>query len=313
MSQSVSLASVESNGPSPACDCLAHRFVNAADGPDRVRCYGSDLTEAEWQVLRPLLPVPAWLHGRGGRPEGYCHRVMLDAVRYVVDNGVKWVNLPCDFPPYRRVHAFARRWQVTGLLAELHDRLRDKVRQKEGRDVDPTAAVVDSQSVRAAANIPRSTTGWDGCKRVGGRKRHLVVDCLGLVLAVAVTAANVQDRDAAVPLLERLRRLYFSIRLVWADGGYAGRLVDWAAENLHLTLEIVKRSDDTTGFVVLPRRWVVERTLSWLMRSRRLVRDYETLPAMHEATVLWSMTMLMSGRLAGRRSGAFSWPASRAG
>ncbi|MFF4801115.1 transposase [Streptomyces sp. NPDC001351] len=172
---------------------------------------------------------------------------------------------------------------------------------------------MDSQSVRAAANIPGSTTGWDGGKRVGGRKRHLVVDCLGLVLAVAVTAASVQNRDAAVPLLERLRRLYFSVRLVWADGGYAGRLVDWAAENLHLTLEIVKRSDETTGFVALPRRWVVERTLSWLMRSRRLVRDYETLPAMHEAMVLWSMTMLMSGRLAGRRPGAFRRPASRAG
>ncbi|GGL15561.1 IS5 family transposase [Streptomyces flaveus] len=237
---------------------------------------------------------------------------MLDAVRYVVDNGVKWANLPRDFPPYRRVHAFARRWQVTGLLAELHDRLRDKVRQKEGRTVDPTAAIVDSQSVRAAANIPRPTTGWDGGKKVGGRKRHLVVDCLGLVLAVAVSAANVQDRDAAVPLLDRLRRLYFSLRLVWADGGYAGSLVDWARENLRLTLDIVKRTDDTRGFVVLPRRWVVERTLSWLMRSRRLARDYETLPAMHEAMVLWSMTMLMSGRLAGRRPGAFSRPTSPA-
>ncbi|MFF4726326.1 IS5 family transposase [Streptomyces mirabilis] len=258
MLQSVALASVESNAPSPACGCLAHRFGNAADGPDRVPCYGSDLTEAEWQVIRPLLPVPAWLQGRGGRPEGYCHRVMLDAVRYVVDNGVKWVNLPCDFPPYRRVHAFARRWQVTGLLTELHDRLRDKVRQKEGRSPDPTAAIVDSQSLRAATNIPRSTSGWDGGKKVGGRKRHLVVDCLGLVLAVAVTAASVQDRDAAVPLLERLRTMYFSIRLVWADGGYAGRLVGWAAEKLQLTLEIVKRTDDTSGFVVLPRRWVVE-------------------------------------------------------
>ncbi|MEU0035654.1 IS5 family transposase [Streptomyces sp. NPDC006333] len=262
------------------------------------------MTEAEWQVIRPLLPVPAWLEGRGGRPEGYCHRVMLDAVRYMVDNGVKWANLPADFPPYRRVHAFGRRWQVTGLLAELHDR----VRHKEGRTVDPTAAIVDSQSVRAAANIPRSTSGWDGGKKVGGRKRHLVVDCLGLVLAVAVTAASVQDRDAAVPLLERLRKLYFSIRLVWADGGYAGRLVD---EKLNLTLDIVRRSDDTTGFVVLPRRWVVERTLSRLMRSRRLVRDYETLPAMHEAMVLWSMTTLMSGRLVGP-PGVFSRRAPRA-
>ncbi|WP_181387479.1 IS5 family transposase [Streptomyces sp. Act143] len=270
------------------------------------------MTEAEWRFVRPLLPVPAWLEGRGGRPEGYCHRVMLDAVRYVVDNGVKWVNLPADFPPYRRVHVFARRWQVTGLLAELHDRLRDCVREKEGRTQDPTAAIVDSQSVRAAANIPRETSGWDGGKKVAGRKRHLVVDCLGLVLAVAVTAASVQDRDAAVPLLQRLRQQYFSIRLVWADGGYAGRLVDWAREKAQLTLQIVKRTDDTTGFVVLPRRWVVERTLSWLMRSRRLVRDYETLPVMHEAMVLWSMTMLMSGRLAGRRPGGFRGPAPRA-
>lgn len=253
---------------------------------ERTARYVSDMTEAEWQVVRAVLPVPAWLEGRGGRREGYRHRVILDAVRYVVDNGVKWANLPADLPSYRRVHAFARRWQATGLLAELHDRLRDKIRQREGRSPDPTAAIVDSQSVRAAANIPRSTSGWDGGKKVGGRKRHLVVDCLGLVLAVAVTAASVQDRDAAVPLLERLRKTYFSVRLLWADGGYAGRLVDWAAEKLQLTLDIVKRTDDTTGFVVLPRRWVVERTLSWLMRSRRLVRDYERLPAMHEAMML---------------------------
>lgn len=118
-------------------------------------------------------------------------------------------------------------------------------------------------------------------------------------------AVDVQDRDAAVPLLQRLRQSYFSIRLLWADGAYAGRLVDWAREELQLTLDIVKRSDDTAGFVVLPRRWVVERTVSWLMRSRRLVREYETLPAMHEAMVQWSMTMLMSSRLAGRRRDAF--------
>jgi transposase len=128
---------------------------------------------------------------------------------------------------------------------------------------------VDSQSVRAAADIPRSTSCGDGGKKVAGRKRHLIVDCLGLVPAVVVTAASVQDRDAGMPLLERLRTLYFSIHLVWADGGYAGRLVDWAAEKCGLTLQIVKRSYDTAGFVVLPRRRVVERTLSCLMRSCR--------------------------------------------
>ncbi|MFJ1878478.1 IS5 family transposase [Streptomyces sp. KS_5] len=210
---------MEPNALSPACDCLAHRFGNAADGPVRVRCYSSDLTEAEWQVVRPLLPVPAWLQGRGGRPEGYCHRVMLDAVRHVVDNGAKWVNLPADFPPYRRVHAFARRWQVTGFLTELHDRLRDKVRQKEG----PQGGSDGCHRGRAvSAGSGEHPTPHDRLGRRqegGGRKRHLVVDCLGLVLAVAVTTANVQDRDAAVPLLERLRRLYFSVQFVWADGG----------------------------------------------------------------------------------------------
>ncbi|WP_393099855.1 transposase [Streptomyces sp. LN325] len=177
--------------------------------------------------------------------------------------------------------------------------------------MDLTAAAVDSQSLRAAANIPRATSGWDGGKKIGGRRRHVVVDCLGLVLTVTVTvtAASVQDRDAAAGLLERLRTMYFAIDLVWADGGYAGRLVDWAAEALQLTLEVVRRRDDTAGFMVLPRRWVVERTLSWLMRSRRLVCDYETLPVMHEAMVLWSMTMLMSGRLADWHPTGFRRPA----
>ncbi|WP_217551115.1 transposase [Streptomyces sp. GbtcB6] len=150
--------------------------------------------------------------------------------------------------------------------------------------------------------MPRATSGWDNGKKVGGRKRHVVVDCLGLLLVVTVTAANVQDRDAAGPLLERLRDRFHKIVPVWADDGYAGRLVTWAAEKLRLTLEIVRRSDDASGFVVLPRRWVVERTLSRLMRSRRLVRDYEALPEVHEAMVLWSMTMLMSRRQARQRT-----------
>ncbi|MFI6542400.1 transposase [Streptomyces prunicolor] len=145
------------------------------------------MSASEWQVVRPLLPVPAWLQGQGGRPsgraEGYCHRVMVNGVRYVVDNEVKRVNLPADFPPLRRLHAFAHRQPATGLLADFHDRLRDRVRVREGRSVNPTAAIVDAHvdapSVRAAANIPRVTSGRDGGKRVGGRKRHGVVDCLG--------------------------------------------------------------------------------------------------------------------------------------
>ncbi|MFD5618716.1 transposase [Streptomyces yangpuensis] len=178
-----------------------------------------------------------------------------------------------------------------------------------GRDPEPPAAVIDAQSLRAAVTVPAATRGYDGAKKVPGRKRHTVVDCLGLPPAVMVTAANVTDRDAAMPLLERVRARCRRTVLVWADGGYAGRLGgwatgrlgDWAKQQLGLALEIVKRSDDASGFVALPGRWVVERTPSRLMRSRRPVRDYETLPAVHEQMVLWSMTMLMSRRLVRRR------------
>ena len=259
------------------------------------------MTDAEWAVVRDAMPVPPWLEGRGGQPEGYCHRQMIDAVRYLVAGGITWRAMPADFPLWDRVYAFAKRWRVKGLLDELHNRLRGRVREDAGRDPQPTAAVIDSQSVKGDATVPAASRGYDAGKKINGRKRHIVVDCLGLLLAVMVTAANVTDRDAAMPLLEQVRTRFHRIVLVWADGGYTGRLVDWAKEKLRLTLRIIKRSDDTSGFVVLPRRWVVERTLGWLMRSRRLVRDYETLPEVHEAMVLWSMTRLMTRRLARQR------------
>ncbi|MFD9303179.1 IS5 family transposase [Streptomyces sp. NPDC060048] len=260
------------------------------------------MTDGEWAAVCDQLPAPAWMNGKGGKPEGYCHRQVIDAIRYLVDNGIKWRVMPADFPVWDRVYAFWRRWRETGLIAEFHDRLRGKVRESEGRDVEPTAAIIDSQSVRAAASVPAASRGLDGGKKINGRKRHIIVDCLGLLLMVLVTAADVTDRDAACGMLERLRVRYRRIRLVWVDGGCTGRLVDWAKETLRLTLEIVKRSDDTAGFVVLPRRWVVERTLSWLMRSRRLARDYETRPQYREAAVLWSMTMFMGHRLARHRT-----------
>ncbi|TDT94130.1 transposase [Streptomyces sp. 846.5] len=300
MSQFYALAGVGSKSAARECDCLAHRFGNAGDQPYRRPRYPSDMTDAEWAVVRDAMPVPPWLEGRGGQPEGYCHRQMIDAVRYLVTGGITWRSMPADLPRWDRVYAFAKRWRVKGLLAELHDRLRGMVREEAGRDPEPTAAIIDSQSVKADAMVPAASRGYDGGKKINGRKRHVVVDCLGLLLAVMVTAASVTDRDAAMPLLAQVRSRFRRITLVWADGGYTGRLVSWARETLRLTLEIVKRSDDVSGFVVLPRRWVVERTLGWLMRSRRLVRDYESLPEAHEAMVLWSMTRLMTRRLAKR-------------
>ncbi|MQY40909.1 hypothetical protein SRB17_89420 [Streptomyces sp. RB17] len=290
------------NSPAVSCDCLAHVYGNAADHPDRVRRYPSDMTDAESAAVRPLLPVPAWFQGRGGRPEGYCHRQLLDAIRYLVAGGISWRAMPSDFPAWARVYAFFRRCREHGLIAEFHDRLRGTVREREGREAEPTAGIIDAQSVRATATVPAASRGYDGGKKVPGRKRHIVTDTLGLLLAVAVTAANIGDRDAAAGLLMRLRRLHRDITLVWADGGYTGSLVGWCRDKLALTLEIVKRTDDMAGFVVLPRRWVAERTFAWLMNSRRLARDYETLPATSEAMIRWSMVTRMSRRLGRPRS-----------
>ncbi|WP_406737278.1 IS5 family transposase [Streptomyces sp. NBC_00853] len=260
------------------------------------------MTDAEWAAVRPLLPVPAWLEGRGGQPEGYCHRQMLDAIRYLVAGGISWRSMPVDFPAWARVYAFFRRWRENELIAEFHDRLRENVRKREGREAEPSAGIIDAQSVKAAASVPAASRGYDGGKRVNGRKRHVITDCLGLILVVAVTAANIGDREAALPLLARLRNLHRDIALVWADSGYTGGLIDWCREKLALTLAIVKRADDMEGFVVLPRRWVVERTLSWLMHSRRLARDCETLPATSEAMILFSMITRMGRRLARPRA-----------
>jgi transposase len=192
--QLYALTPVEFDSAAPTCDRVAQRFGNAADHPERVRRYPSDMTDAEWTRVRSLLPVPGWLCGRGGRPEAYCPRAMLDAIRYLVDNGIKWWAIPADLPPWDRVYAFFRRWRDHGLVREFHDRLRGQVREKLGRDAEPTAGVVDSQSVKADAVVGEDSRGFDGGKLINGRKRHVVVDTLGLLLAVMVTAADVGDR-----------------------------------------------------------------------------------------------------------------------
>ncbi|MGW3553526.1 IS5 family transposase [Streptomyces griseoincarnatus] len=259
------------------------------------------MSDAEWASVRDLLPVPGWLAGRGGRPEGYCHRQMIDAVRYLVDNGIKWRAMPSDFPPWPRVYAFFARWRDTGLVAELHDRLREAVRRAEGRSPEPTAAVLDSQSVKADATVAHTSRGFGAGKKINGRKRHLLTDTLGLLLAVLVTPASTTDRDAARSLLPTAKDHFWQLARIWADGGYTGHLTDWTTQHLGVVLDIVRRSDDAAGFQVLPRRWVVERSFAWLLCSRRLVRDYERRTDTSEAVILWSMTTLMNRRLAAQR------------
>ncbi|MGW4101880.1 transposase [Streptomyces sp. NPDC004976] len=268
MSQFYDTMWVESTSTTLACDCLAHRFGNAGDHPVRERRYPTDMSEAEWAVVRPLLPVPGWLRGRGGQPEAYCHRGILDAIRYLVDNAIKWRAMPADFPPWDRVYAFFRRWRDHGMVKEFHDRLRRKVREQAGRAPEPSAGAIDSQSVKADA----------------------------------VTSADVGDRAAAQVLLAQVAAAHHLLALVWADGGYTGSLVEHCLAALALVLTIVKRSDDMRGFVVLPKRWIVERFFAHLMQSRRLVRDFERSTSSAEAMVYWSMTQLMTRRLARPRS-----------
>jgi transposase len=256
------------------------------------------MSEAEWAVTEPTLPEPAWKQGRGGRPARRCRRDTVDAIRYLVREGIRWRAMPADFPHWRSVYDALDGWAESGATEAMHDELRRACRIAAGRKPEPTAAVIDSQSVKAAETVAAASRGFDAGKKVAGRKRHIAVDVTGLLLTVLITAAGLQDRDAAKPLLWNLTKAFPKIRLAWADGGYAGKLVTWAKTALKLTLQIVRRPDDLHTFRVLPRRWVVERTLAWITRSRRAVRDYERLPAHHETIVYWAMIITMTRRLA---------------
>ena len=240
--------------------------------------------------------LPAEVPGRRGRPRIWPARRIVEAILYVDRTGCAWRYLPADFPPWQTVYGYFAAWRDDGTLARLHDGLRTQVRAAAGRQSQPTAAVIDSQSVRAAGTVPRASRGWDNAKKVNGRKRHIAVDVMGLVLDVVITAASVQDRHGARPLLWNTHRAFRHVRLVWADAGYTGKPAAWAAA-MKMTLQIVSKRDPH-AFEVLPRRWVVERTFAWISKHRRTVRDYERLPASHEAMILWAMIALMTHRLA---------------
>ena len=242
---------------SPCPSCPPH-----AAGGHGCAVYSSSVTDAEWAILEPLLPAPGSTAGRGGRPEKHCRRVIVDAILYIVRGGIAWRQLPVEFPPAGTVYAVFARWARSGAWQRILDALRDRLRVRAGRDRCPTAAIIDSQTVPAADTVPRSSRGWDGAKRTNGVKRHLAVDVNGLLLTVVVTAASIQDRDAAHRLLAALRGSFSTIRLVWADGGYPGRLLIWAKDALTLTMQIIKRIPGATGFHVRPRIWVVERSFA---------------------------------------------------
>jgi transposase len=254
-----------------------------------------------WAVVGPLLPVRD--RARGGRPRVYHDRLVLDAIFYVLRSGCQWRMIPHDLVPWWTAYRWYRAWAADGTWDAIHDQLRAAARIAAGRDPYPSAAVLDAQSVKSSEG--GQARGVDMGKKITGRKRHLITDTLGLALVVAVTAASVQDRPGGQQVLAQLAARFPSVGLAWADGGYANHiddgLVRWAAQDLGLVLEIVRRDTAVKGFQVLPRRWVIERTFGWLVRNRRLARDYERLTACSETMIKIAMIRLMAARLAGHK------------
>jgi transposase len=273
---------------SPGCWCR-----------DRRPSYPPDLTDEQWAVLEPRArEVMKDLTVAVGRPMTHGLRAMCDAVSYVVKNGIQWRALPVDFPPWEAVYAFWERWNGRGLPRELIRRLRELLRARHGRDAQPSACIVDSQIVRSADTVGKATRGYHGGKKITGRGRHLAVDCEGWLLALVVTAASVSDKAGAKLLLIKLFDAFSTLKIMWAGSGYDGApLARYAKAVAAITVEVVKRTSPHS-FQVLRRRWVVERTFGWLMRWRRLVRDYERRTGNHEAMVYWATIFIMTRRLA---------------
>lgn len=254
--------------------------------------YPTDLTDSRWDYIKDLIPAAK----TGGRPRSLEMRMVVNAILYVVVGGIQWRMLPKEYPHWKSVYHYFRLWRNDGTWQRIHDTLRAQVRKKAGKHKHPTAGCLDSQSVKTTAI--GGERGYDKGKNIKGRKRHLLVDTLGLLMIVVVTAASVQDRDGAKLVFQRLNGTGKKLRKIWVDGSYRGQLLDWVSAHYRFCLALVLRSDDQKGFKLLPRRWVVERTFAWFNHYRRLSKDYERLTTSSEAMIQIAMIRLMLRRLA---------------
>ena len=256
------------------------------------RHYPSDLTDEQWQIIEPLLPPPCNV----GSKRTICRRRVFEGICYVNREGITWRALPHDFPKWTTVFWLYWDWRNSGVWQKMNDALRRDVRRAADREPTPSAAIIDSQSAKTTEM--GGERGYDAGKKINGRKRHIVVDTLGLILAVAVHGAAIQDQDGAKLVLEKLRKGFGRLKVIWGDSAY-GRsgLPQWVKAAFGWVLQTVLRPVEAKGFVLLPKRWIVERTFSWLGRSRRHSKDYERTTESSEAMILITMIRLMSRRL----------------
>ena len=254
--------------------------------------YPTDLTDRQWDCIKELIP-PA---KPGGRPRSLEMRAVINGILYIVGSGCQWRMLPHEYPAWQSVYTYFQQWRDDGTWQRIHDTLRAQVRRSVGRHKHPTAGALDSQSVKMS-HLP-GVRGYDAGKKVNGRKRHILVDTLGLLMAVLVTSAAISDPAGAKALLCRLSGACKKLRRIWVDGAYRGQLLEWVRLHCRFVLQPVLRADGQKGFVVLPRRWGVERTFAWITQCRRHCKDYEVLPASSEAMIYIAMIRLMVRRLA---------------
>jgi len=254
-----------------------------------MKTYPSDLTESQWQVIEKIIDP-------NQRKRKYSLFEIMNALLYITKGGIQWRMLPKNFAPWESVYYYYRKWKRDGLMEEVHDNLVERIRINAGKNPMPSVGIVDSQSVKAC-NLCEGEVGFDGGKKIKGRKRHIVVDTLGLIMIVVIHAANIHDSVGARDVMRALKDKYLTgIQRIFADGGYMGELIEWVKIQFGWVLEIVKRIEDHT-FKVLPKRWIVERTFAWLSFHRRLSKDYERLSESSIAFIQLSMIRLMLNRI----------------